>query len=233
MCELCAQQSASGIGVLTDQDAVYVPSKAVDSAVVFTVTPAPYGLSELSTAMIVVGLPSAEVSAWISGYAFSEHARVSFGARRRWSLGTGFSIGLRAESTVMVFRGFSNAADLRVGVHATMRKEEWTFGAAIDDIAVVGVEPLPSLRCSAGYSMPEVEGSFDLIMNGAQELTSMLTGRWIPSQELTLVGSVLASPLTLRLDVRLSTIEPIDVVVGFNNVEDLGFSSHIALRWPW
>ncbi|MBK9184632.1 MAG: hypothetical protein IPM83_16435 [Ignavibacteria bacterium] len=61
----------------------------------------------------------------------------------------------------------------------------------------------------------------------------MITGRWMPSQELTLVGSVLASPLTLGLSVRLSTIEPIDVVVGFNNVEDLGFSSHIAVRWPW
>ena len=233
MCEICAQQSASGIGVLTDGDAIYVPSKGVDSAVVFTVAPAPYGLSELSTAMIVVGLPAVEVSAWISGYAFSDHARVSLGTRKRWSLGTGFSLGLRAESAMRVFRGFSSTADLRMGVHATMQREQWTFGAAIDDIAVVGVEPLPWLRCSAGYSMTEVEGSFDLIMNGAQELTSMITGRWTPSKELTFVGSVLASPLTLGLDVRLSTIDPIDIVVGFNNVEDLGFSSHITVRWPW
>lgn len=233
MCEIGAQQSASGIGVLTDQDAVDVPSAGVDSAVVFTATPAPYGLVELSAARIVVGLPKADVAVWISGYAFSDHARVSLGARQRWSLSTGFSLGLRAESTAMFFRGFSNTMDLRIGVHALVQRDEWAFGAAIDDIVVVGAEPLPWLRCSAGYSVSDVAGSLDLIMNGAQDLTAMITGRWRASDELTLVSSALASPLTIRLDVRMSTIEPLDIVVGLINVEDLGISSHVALRWPW
>ncbi|HLP28110.1 MAG TPA: hypothetical protein VK147_05665 [Candidatus Didemnitutus sp.] len=231
--EIYAQQSASGIGVLSDLDAISAPAVTVDSAVVFDAIPAPYGLPELSTFTVVAGPQSPAISAWMSGYTSAEHSKLSFGVRRPWVLSSGFSLGTRVECTWMVFRGFADVVDLRVGVHALMLREDWKFGVAIDDIVVVGREPLPWLRCSAGYSMDDLKGAVDVIMNGVQDLAVMLTTRWDSRAGLIAVGSVCTSPLTIRLDVKIDVIEPADIIVGFYHVEDLGLSPHLAVRWPW
>ena len=233
MGEIEAQQSASGTGVLTDLDAISAPAMTVDSAVVFDAIPAPYGIPELSTFTVVAGPHSPAISAWMSGYTSAEHSKLSYGGRRPWVLSTGFSLGTRVECTWMIFRGFADVVDVRVGAHALMLRENWKFGVAIDDIVVVGREPLPWLRCSAGYSMADLEGAVDVIMNGAQQLAVMLTGRWESRVGLTVVASVLSSPLTIRLGVKIEAIEPADIIVGICHVEDLGVSPHLAVRWPW
>ncbi len=233
MGEIEAQQSASGTGVLTDLDAISAPAMTVDSAVVFDALPAPFGIPELSTITVVAGPHSPAISAWMSGYTSANHSKLSFGMRRPWVLSTGFSLGTRVECTWMIFRGFADVVDVRVGAHALMLRENWKFGVAIDDIVVVGREPLPWLRCSAGYSIDDVEGAVDVIMNGAQQLAVMLTGRWESRVGLTVVGSVLSSPLTIRLGVKIEAIEPADIIVGIRHVEDLGVSPHLAVRWPW
>lgn len=231
--EISAQQSASGLGVLTDLDAVFAPATDVDSAAVFCAAPAPYGIAQLSSATILAGVPSVEMSAWISGYGSADHSRISLGARKPWTIGRGFSIGVRAECSWMLFRGFANSVDLRFGGHVLTHQDEWTFGVSIDDVVVVGVEPLPWLRCSVGYSTDDLGGAFDVIMNGAQEIAVMLTGRWAVVPHTTMVGSVLTSPLTIRLEAMFDAIDPVDVVVGIQHVEELGISPRISVRWPW
>ena len=228
-----AQQSASGCGILSEIDAMAVPAWDIDSQIVVEAIAAPFGLTELSRATFAIGLPHLPVSMWLSGRSASGWSDVTLGGRSTWSPGPGFHFGLRTTIGWTILRGFSNTLDVRLGLSALVRRDEWTFGASIDDIVVVGSQPVPWVRCAAMYAFELYNIAVDVVMNSESEVALLFSGVWMPTNDVTLVAGLLTSPLTIRLDARISTFDAIELVLGIKHVENLGMSPHVVATLPW
>ncbi|MCX6141267.1 MAG: hypothetical protein NTX15_10660 [Candidatus Kapabacteria bacterium] len=228
-----AQQSASGCGILTPIDAIAVPARAIDSTWAASAEPAPYGLTELSRGTVAASLPHIPLLLWVSGSASEGWSNLTVGGFSNWSAGTDFRIGVRSSLNLSVFRGFSSVCAAKVGINAVFRRKEWTFGASIDDLAVVGSRAAPWVRVAAMVNLDFYDLALDVIMNSTNEMGLLLTGVWRPVPVLELVLGLLTAPTTIRLDGRISAFGDLAVVVGLQHFEGLGFSPHIALQMPW
>ncbi|MBC8124237.1 MAG: hypothetical protein H7X70_00760 [Candidatus Kapabacteria bacterium] len=47
------------------------------------------------------------------------------------------------------------------------------------------------------------------------------------------MAGLLTSPLTIRLDARISTFDAVELVLGIKHVENLGMSPHVVATLPW
>ncbi len=210
-----------------------VPAWEIDSQIVVEAIAAPFGLTELSRATFAIGLPHLPVSMWLSGRSASGWSDVVLGGRTTWSPGTGFHVGLRTTVGWTILRGFSNSVDVRLGINALVRRDQWTFGASIDDIVVVGSQPALWVRCAAMFTSDIYSVAADVVMNSKGDVALQCTGVWLPATDVTIVAAILSAPLTIRLDAHIASIETIEIILGIRHVDNLGTSPHVILTCPW
>lgn len=228
-----SQQSASGCGVLTPIDAISVPAWPIDSTWVVNIEPAPFGLQELTRGTLAVAFAPVPMVLWGAGSASEAWSSLSLGGLSNWSVGKDFRLGVRTTLEMSVFRDFSSLFAVKVGINAIFRRKEWTFGASIDDLAVVGSRAAPWVKVAAMVTVGEYDLALDVIMNSANEMGLLLSGVWRPVSELEVVLALLTAPTTIRLDGRVSALADLAVMVGIRHVEGLGFSPRIAVQMPW
>lgn len=226
---LNAQFSASGCDILSESDAISVPAAPIEASWIAHISPAPYGIGELSGLLLLGGFPELSSSLWLDGRAIDGWTALVLGHRIRWMVDSAFAFGLRSTINGQWFRDFPSAVSMRMGVSALVSRGQMIYGVAIDDAATLGAPPNPWIRCSAKHAFNGGAVACDLSINPGSALGVMLSGLAHLTEAVSLTATILSNPVVARLAVRIVDCGGLDLVGAISYTETLGASPQVTI----
>jgi hypothetical protein len=228
---LKSQTSASGCGILSEADAIEAPALPIGSELAVRVRPAPHGIAELSSLCVAGGSQHHNIGGWINGRGSSDWTELQLGARLRWSIDSGLTLGIAPHLRSQWFRGFPSQHALTWDVQAIAMRGSFSIGVALRHVPIVTPIARPFVHVATAMRFTSAQVAFDLGMNASSELWIGLTAELNASEDILIVAAVRTQPTAVRVASRIILDDRNALVCSVSFQRDIGIAPE--LTWSW
>lgn len=228
---LTSQTSASGCGVTSETDAAEAPALPVASEFSLRARPAPMGIAELSSLRIAMGIASMDAGGWVEGRGGDGWTEIQIGTRLRWSVDSGFTVGIAPRLYGLWFRQFPPHHRVMWDVHAMITAGSVIFGVALRDVPIIALSSRPFLHVSGALHVGDADVALDVGMNASTEFWVGCTADLLASDYLRIIGAVRTQPASARIAARATLDQHQSLVCSVILRRDLGIVPE--LTWTW
>jgi len=227
---------ATGTTMLTPFGRLSAPAVADSSFIAaFRISPAPFGLLELTEAAVCGRLPSADLVMGLFGRSGGGWRELLAAASQRWAVTSTFFVGTGLRVQWIGAAGFENY----VGASATVQvltylSDEWTLSASADDLLSIGTwrdRPPGSFRLGVGWSgIARTSANLRIVPGRSTSLE--LAALYELVDGIQVGGGLGTEPLATSLGTRLSTDALWPIAIQLEYAHNVGIRSIITVEVP-
>ena len=240
--DVCASQDAftrlgsTGRTALSILDYLSLPALAqADTVLAAAISPAAFGLPELTEAVFMVPLQFATIS--LRGHATPRWIDIQTRAMRAWNITPAFRVGVASSLHYTSAPGFDAHLEAFADIHAVVVLDsDWTASCLAVGAVRLGSpidSPLhgPRIHAALARNIGAWVASVDLALVGGQAIGIMCEAAYLNNSTLRWRASFCTSPFVLCAAVAVPLHDELTLVCEIVHVEHLGYRTMLGVEF--
>ena len=227
-CQPLMLPSVTSQDVLSPWEAMASPLTEINGEFAVVATPRPLGLSGLSEACLVLGLPSARMAGALSAKSTSSISMIAPELRYQFLPMDGYGMGLRVRSEWMIIRGFDDRASLYIDLSASMRMAEWMLAVGLDRAIDLGEVKGPTLRMGLSHDVDSVAMMVDVVIPWNRPASLRIASLIDLTPRVPLRLALTTSPITIECAVRIPVAATTDLLLDLRHSDPIGAATTLT-----